>query len=306
MYLNIRRAVLLIVLLSTGAYSQESFIDILHKEISKAVHSTVAKLDNFFADPRIKEETEAYLRFRAGFRYDSTPDFKKILRADFKIRLAKLEKRIGLFVESYTEKLSKKEEEEPLEISEETKNEISVGAEYKTVQRKLLKHRLSTGLTSSPKIYAKYEIWNIPIVYKRWEFTVYQRFRAERKISTYRLEESTQLYIDRLIAPKTVWRVYIDRYKSSNNPYQVVNYTTSVRFYKPDKRPVATEILGGIQQKRIINGGVNSYTVQYRVRANLWKKWAFFNVYTGVDWTKERAFKGTPFIKVFFEFYFGK
>ncbi|WP_457625176.1 hypothetical protein [Persephonella sp.] len=307
MHLRTGRAVILTALLFKSAYSQESFIDILHREISQVVHSTVERLDNFFADPRIKEETRAYIRFRAGFRYDGTPDLEKILRADFKIRLAKLEKRIGLFVESYTEKLSKKEEEEPLKIPEETGKEISIGAEYKSVQKKLLKHRLSIGLTSSPKIYTKYEIWNIPVVYKRWEFTVYQRFRAERKISSYRLEESTQLYIDRLIAPKTVWRIYIDRYKSSNNPHQIVNYTTSVRFFNSDsKRPVAVELLGAVQQKRIINGGVDSCTVQHRIRINFWKRWSFFNIHTGSNWSKERSFKGTPFIKIFFEFYFGR
>ena len=58
---------ILFLVLYTAAFSQESFIDILHKKISAAVHTTAGKLDSFFADPKIKEETKAYLRFRTGF-----------------------------------------------------------------------------------------------------------------------------------------------------------------------------------------------------------------------------------------------
>ena len=58
--------------------------------------------------------------------------------------------------------------------------------------------------------------------------------------------------------------------------------------------------------KKLINAKVSNYTVQYRIRANFYKNWAFFNIYTGSDWPEERGFKGTPFIKIFFEFYFGR
>ena len=303
------RAFLLSALLTSSAFGQENFIDLIHRKISTTVYTTVSTLDSFFADPRIKEESKAYLRFRAGFRYDSSPDFKNILKVDFKIRLIKLEKRLGLFVESYKERLTRKEEEEPIEIKEKNKQQISLGVEYKPEKPKIVRHRFSIGITSSPKIYTRYFISNIPVIYKRWEITAYQWFRAEKKIKDYKLEERTQLYIDRLIAPDFVWRIFLERYKDSKTPYQVINYITSLRMFNPNgffKKPLATEILAGITQNRLINAKVSNYTVQYRIRANFYKKWAFFNIYTGSDWQKDRGFKGTPFIKIFFEFYFGK
>ena len=300
---------ILFLVLYTAAFSQESFIDILHKKISAAVHTTAGKLDSFFADPKIKEETKAYLRFRTGFEYNTSPDFKDIFRADFKIRLAKLEKSLGLYIESYREKLPHKGEEEPVKIGEEQKGNISVGVEYKP-KTKFIKHKFSVGLTGSPKIYAKYQIYNKPIVYNRWEITAYQRFRVEKKLNDYRLEESTDIYIDRLIRKNTIWRIYLERYKASNVPHQTLNYSTALRIYNPFekiyKRPTAVEFSAGINQHRLINGFVNSYTIQNKLRFNFWKKWAFFNIYTGSNWEKDRGFKGTPFIKVFFEFYFGK
>ena len=303
------RFFLLSALLSSSAFGQEKFIDLIHRKISSAVYTTVSKLDSFFADPRIKEESKAYLRFRAGFRYDTSPDFTDILKADFKIRLVKLEKRLGIFVESYKERLTREEEEEPLEVKEENKEQISLGVEYRPEKPKILRHRFSIGITSSPKIYAKYFISNIPVIYKRWEITAYQWFRVEKRIKDYKLEERTQLYVDRLIAPNHVWRIYLERYKDSKTPYQVVNYISSLRIFNPTgfyKKPLATEVLAGITQNRLINARVSNYTVQYRIRANFYKKWAFFNVYTGSDWPEDRGFKITPFIKIFFEFYFGR
>jgi len=303
------RAFLFSALLTSSAFGQEKFIDLIHKKISSAVYTTVSRLDSFFADPRIKEESKAYLRFRAGFRYDTSPDYEEILKADFKIRLIKLEKRLGIFVESYKEKLTRKEEEEPIEVKEESKEQVSIGIEYKPEKQKILRHRFSTGITSSPKFYAKYYISNIPVIYKRWEITVYQWFRAEKRIKDYKIEERTQLYVDRLIAPNHVWRIYLERYKDSKTPYQVVNYISSLRIFNPsgfNKKPLATEILAGITQKRLINARVSNYTLQYRIRANFYKNWAFFNIYAGSNWSEDRGFKGTPYIKVFFEFYFGR
>ncbi len=300
-------AVLLFLTLFISPKAQENFIDIFHSKISQIVHGTVEKFDTFFADPRIKEETKAYIRLRAGFRYETVPDFQKIQKIDFKIRLAKIEKHLGLFVKSYRDRITRREEEEPLDISQENKDAVSVGVEHSSKVRKILKHRFSLGITSSPKIYARYDIYNIPVIYKRWEITVYQRFRAERRLTQNRLEETTQIYIDRLIAPETVWRIYLDRYKVSNISHQTLNYYTSIRTLKKMwKKPLAVEMLAGITQSRLINGSVSLYTIQSRFRLNFYKRWAFFNVYTGTNWHRERGFKGTPFIYVFFEFYFGK
>lgn len=303
------RAFLFSALLTSSAFGQESFIDLIHREISSVVYTTVSRLDSFFADPRIKEESKAYLRLRAGFSYDSSPDFKNILKADFKIRLIKLEKRLGIFVESYKERLTRKEEEEPVEIKEKNKDQISVGVEYRPEKPKILRHRFSTGITSSPKIYAKYFISNIPVIYKRWEITAYQWFRAEKRIDDYKLEERTQLYIDRLLAPDFVWRIYLERYKDSKTPYQVISYISSIRMFDLNrffKKPSASEIFAGITQKKLINAKVSNYTIQHKIRINFHKNWAFFNIYTGSNWSEDRGFKGSPFIKIFFEFYFGR
>jgi len=303
------KAFLLSVFLFSPAFGQEKFIDLIHRKISSAVYTTVSSLDNFFADPRIKEESKAYLRFRAGFSYNSSPSFNNILKVDFKIRLIKLEKRLGIFVESYKERLTRKEEEEPVEIKERNKEQISLGIEYKPKKQKIVRHRFSVGITSSPKIYAKYFISNVPVIYKRWEITAYQWFRTEKKMNDYKLEERTQLYIDRLLAPDFVWRIYLERYKDSKTPYQVINYISSIRMFNPVKfykRSLAIESFAGLTQKKLINAEVSNYTLQYRIRANIYKDWAFFNIHTGSNWPKSRGFKGTPFIKVFFEFYFGK
>ncbi|WP_457640127.1 hypothetical protein [Persephonella sp.] len=276
---------LFLSLLFSNAYPQESFIDILHREISAVVHKTVEQFDNFFADPRVKEETEAYLRLTAGLHYDGRPYYKNIFKTDLKIRLTKLEKSAGLLVEN-------------------RKN-----SQEKTVQ-KPIRHRLSAGISGFPRLYAKYEIFNIPVVYKRWEFTLFQRFRAEYRFTDYRLEERTQLYIDRLIAKQTVWRILIERANISNLHYQLVNYSTAVRVYNPLKKLLrknsATELSFSITQAGLVNGRAVRYTLQNRTRTNFWKKWAFININIGSWWDKSRGFKGTPFIQVYLEFYTGK
>ena len=301
---------LIIVFDKTSATQNNDFIDIIHKEISRAVHLTVQQLDNFFADPKIKEETKAYIRFRTGFKYDTKPDISEILKVDFKIRLAKLEKHLGIVLESYKEKISRKEEEEPIKLSEEKSSNISVGIEYKKRVKKWIKHRISIGITGSPKIYGKYDIFNIPLVYKRWEISIFQRFRAERKINNYKLDETTQIYIDRLLTKNKVLRFYIDRYKQSDQPFQTLTYITSIRIMNPIKKlykkNMATEILAGLYQKRLFGGRISSYTTQYRIRANFWKNWSFFNIHIGTNWEKNRSFKGTPFFQIYFEFYFGR
>lgn len=297
---------LLLFLLGVSV-AEENFIDLFHSKISDLVHQTVERLDRFFVDPRIKEETKAYIRIRGGFRYETVPELKKIQKADFKIRLAKIEKHLGLFIESYKEKITKQDEEEPVDIQNRDKDSISLGIEHHTQTKKFLKHRFSVGFTSSPKFYIRYDIHNIPVIYKRWEITIYQRFRAERRLTNNKLEETTQVYIDRLIAPKMLWRIYVDRYKSSNIPHQMLSYSTSLRLLKNlHRKPLATELLGGITQTKLIDGRISLYTVQNRFRLNFYKDWGFFNVYSGVNWQKERGFKGTPFIQVFFEFYFGR
>ncbi|WP_457628086.1 hypothetical protein [Persephonella sp.] len=287
------RAFLFLSLLTPSAYSQENFIDLLHREISFAVHSTVEKVDQFFADPRIKEESRSYLRLTSGFIYDGKPEFNTIMKLDFKLRLTKMEERIKLFFGDLKSKSSNPKDKE------REKNQLD----------RLLKHRFSIGISGVPKIYAKYEIFNIPIVYKRWELSVFQRFRIESRIYDYRLEERTQMYLDRLIAPDTLWRIFIERYNASNIHYQRLNYATSLRIYNPlkkiYKRNMATELLAGMGQNRIINGRIENYTVQYRARANFWRKWAFFNIHIGTNWEKYRGFKGTPFIQVYLEFYAG-
>ncbi|WP_029520357.1 hypothetical protein [Persephonella sp. IF05-L8] len=290
-------AILFFLVLYTTAFSQESFIDILHREVSILVYSTVEKLDTFFADPKIKEETRAYIRLRAGFEYNTSPQFTNILKSDFKLRLARLEKNLDLHIENLSQNLSGNK------LNKHTK-------EKNKTKTNFLKHRFSIGLTGSPKIYAKYQIYNKPIIYKRWELTAYQRFRVERKLNNYRVEEKTEIYIDRLIRKNTIWRIYIGRRKVSNIPYQLLTYSTAIRIYNPlqkiHKKPNAIELYGGINQHKLIKGYVNSYIIQGAYRLNFWKKWTFFNIYIGSNWEKDRGFKGIPFIKVFFEFYFGK
>lgn len=298
-----------ILFLYSLAYG-EDFIDILHEKISYFVYSTVEKLDNFFADPRVKEEAKSYIIIRAGAQYDTSPNFDDILRADFKIRLAKLERSLGLFLESYKEREIRKEEEKPIKISEEEKGKLSIGIEHKRKIYKFLKHKISIGLTGTPKIYAKYQIWNNSFIYKRWEITVYQRFRAEKKLNDYRLEESTELYFDRLIAPGTIWRIYVGRNKSSDIPYQELNYATLIRILNPlkklYKKTMALEISSGFDQNHFINGRISGYSVSCALRANFWKRWAFWNFQIGSNWSEDRGFKGTPFIKAYLEFYIGK
>ncbi|MDQ7055340.1 MAG: hypothetical protein Q9M89_02075 [Persephonella sp.] len=253
---SFRGVVLLLLILLISSRAQETFIDIFHSKVSHIVHSTIERFDTFFADPRIKEETEAYLRLRGGFRYETVPDFQKILKIDFKIRLAKIEKSIELLTEKQREKIGGKKDRKEV--------------------RKFLKHRFSIGITSSPKIYARYDIFNVPVVYKRWEITVYQRFRAERRLTENRLEETTQIYVDRLIAPETVLRIYLDRKKSANLSHQILTYSTSVRTLKKAwEKPVAVELLAKAIQSGLVNGRISLYTLQNNIRVNFYKRWAF-------------------------------
>ncbi|NPA58799.1 MAG: hypothetical protein GXN94_05855 [Aquificae bacterium] len=283
---SVGRAVFLLSLLFSQAYSEENFVEILHREISYLVYSTVEKIDRFFADQRAKEESRAYLRFRAGFRYTGEPDYQTILNTDLKFRLRKLEKRLLRVV-----------------VKEDRRRDGGRGKRKIT----LLKHRVSVGISGIPKVYGKYEIFTLPVIYKRWEITLFQRFKATYRFSDYKLEERTQLYIDRLIAPETVWRILFERYNASDLHFQRLNYYTYLRRYGIFKKGrTAVDFGGGIRQDRIINGRVGGYTVRHRFRANFWKRWAFFNLQVGTDWNRDRGFKATPFVMVYFEFYAGK
>jgi len=282
---TIGRTVISMLLLLSPAYSEENFVDLLHREISHMVYSTVERVDHFFADQRTKEESRSYIRLRTGFRYTGKPEYNNILSFDFKFRLRKLEKKVNIM------------------LKQKEKDRIQTGRK----KIPILKQRVSIGISGLPKIYGKYEIFTLPVIYKRWEIRLFQRFKIIHKVYDYRLEERTQIYIDRLIAPETVWRVFLERYNASDLHFQRLNYFFFIRKYSLLKKGrTATDLIGGITQDRIINGGVSRYTLQHRIRANIWRRWTFFNIHVGSDWYKNRGFKATPFIMVYLEFYAGK
>ena len=271
--------------------------------LEEKVHS----VDQFFQNEKYLNETEnTYIRVRGEsyFQSKESNDFDLTVRAQ--MPFSKTKKRFKIFVDDLTL-------DNANDILKDTSETPDIGIHYFASRHKILS-RYSIGLSGiDPFVRARY---NMPINVDEWLIDPVQLFRYS---TDDKFEEETNIYFDRKVGEKSLLRIQLHR--STQDEIDGMNYALSAQYYRSTKKDTGfgfgqtffgnteyeyTTEKGVPHPKTKKYGGIHNYVTNFSWRANIWRKWFFYEVRPSVSFHKQYDYEPNYRVRIFFDFYFGK
>ena len=280
------------------------------KKPINTVEEKVHSVDQFFQNEKYLNETEnTYIRVRVEnyFQSKESNDFGMSLRAQ--IPFSKSKKRFKIFVDDLTLDNADEILKEP-SVNNDTPD---IGIHYFASRHKILS-RYSIGLSGiDPFVQARF---NMPINIDEWLIDPVQLFKYS---TDDKFEEETNIYFDRKVGEKSLFRLQLHR--STQEEINGMNYALSAQYYRSTKKNTGfgfvQSFFGNTEyeyttEKGVPNpkikkyGGIHDYVTSFTWRANIWRKWFYYEVRPSVSFHKQYDYEPNYTLRVFFDFYFGK
>jgi hypothetical protein len=293
----------------TTIAANNTMVDESKKTIT-TVEEKVHSVDQFFQNEKYLNETEnTYIRARVEsyFQSKGSNDFDLTVRAQ--IPFSKSKKRFKIFVDD----LTLENADEILKDTSVNNNTPDIGIHYFASRHNILS-RYSIGLSGiDPFLKARF---NMPINIDDWLIDPVQLFKYS---TDNKFEEETNIYFDKKISEKSLFRIQL--YRSTQEEIDGMNYALSVQYYRSTKKNTgfgfAQSFYGnteyeyttekGVPHPKIKKyGGIHDYVTSFSWRANVWRKWFYYEVRPAVSFHKQYDYEPNYTLRVFFDFYFGK
>ena len=319
----IKKSLLLLPLLSFSflcaqenpANTQATFVDNTHEIISDYVYDASDSIDNvlsgnffkekeearmnplyygedsidaFFQTEKFKNETsQAYIRMRAEWLVQSKTNDSTDITVRAHIPLSKTKYTIkNFFKNSDTNTTSNNEENDGIF---EFNSKYSIGAS-----------------SFHPYIKARYFI-NYSV--GEWLIQPAQTFRYSAKD---KFDETTDLYFDRPLSKEQLFRFQTSRHTQQD--YSGMDYTIALQYFQTlqhkDAISFTQSFWGNTKYKYQITdatyGGISNYSTSVNYRQNIWKKWFFYDITSGVNFHRMYDYKPNYTTMFSVDIYFGR
>jgi len=148
-----------------------------------------------------------------------------------------------------------------------------------------------------------------------WEIEPVQTFKYSNK---YHFEEETNLYFDRTFDNNALFRITLQR--GSQSTLQGMDYGLKFEYYSHPKKNKGwhfeQEFFGNTKYRHRKKKyreyhpkneffGINNYATTISYRANIWRKWFYYEIKPGVNFHRDVNYKPNYSLRFFFDFYFG-
>ncbi len=327
------RIVLLFLFLVSLLFS-ENFIDKLHQNLSNGIvkvstntdnfisqkigsfskdsrnnlNQKLNKNDNFFKSTKYLEETiKSYIRVSNDYRYNSleSNDFNVNIHAS--VDLEKSSKNLKLFISD----LNSDNANDLLDKKRYKGDNAAIGISLMENISRNIDAKYSLGIRSLyPYVKARFSIKK---QLGSFQFEPVQNFQYSTKDH---FSEDTRLYIDKYIQKNLLFRIEFGR--GSKTKYDGMDYDTTFHlFWTLNSKSgfVFTQAFyGNTKYKYITNKttgrekkfkGINNYLSQISFRHDLYKKWIFYEISPGVNFSKSDNYRANYRLYLKFDFFFG-
>ncbi len=267
----------------------------------------VDNVDRFFQNDKYLDKTdETFIRIRSENYFESkgSNDFGVNVRVQ--MPLSKTKKRFKIFVDDLTL-------DNANEILKDTPDTPDVGIHYFASRHKILS-RYSIGFSGlDPFVKARF---NMPIEIDHWLIDPIQTFRYS---TDNKFEEETNIYFDRKIDNRSFFRILL--YRKTQDEIEGMDYALSTQYFRTGRKDtgfgLAQTFYGnteytysteqGIPNPKLKKyGGIHDYVTSFSWRANIWRKWFYYEVRPSVSFHRQYDYEPNYRLRLFFDFYFGK
>jgi len=281
----------------------------LTSEDSKSnLNQKLNKNDNFFKNTKYLEETiKSYIRISTDYEYNSleSDDFNVNIHASVDLR--KSSKNLKLFISD----LNSDNANDLLDKKRYKNDNAAIGISLMENIGRHIDVKYSLGIRSLyPYVKARFSIKKQLGSFK---FEPIQNFQYSTKDH---FSEDTRLYIDKYIQKKLLFRTELGR--GSESKYDGMDYDATFHlFWKLNSKSgfVLTQAFyGNTKYKYTINqttkkqkqfNGINNYLSQISYRQDIYKKWIFYEISPGVNFSKSDDYKANYRLYLKFDFFFG-
>ena len=271
-----------------------------------ALEEKVHSVDQFFQNEKYLNETKnTYIRVRVESYLQSkeSTDFDLTFRAQ--IPFSKSRKRFKIFVDD----LTLDNAEDILRDTSQNDDTPDIGIHYFAPRHTILS-RYSIGLSGiDPFVRARY---NMPIHIDEWLIDPVQSFRYSIDD---KFEEETNIYFDRKAGEKALLRIQLHR--STQEEIDGMDYGLSAQYFRSITKDTgfgfAQSFFGNTEYeyttekgvpnpKRKKYGGIHDYVTSFTWRANIWRKWFYYEIRPSVSFHKQYEYEPNYRVRFFLNF----
>ena len=293
--------------IATSKYIDDSLYCIFdNKNEKKSMKKKTDEIDRFYKNDKFIDETDdSFVRLRLQSNHQSLSEssFNFNLRAY--LSLPKVKKNIKLFIEDVNKDNFK---DLPFSTSDNEESAMAVGISYFTPSYYGIDSKYSIGMRGIyPYTKARYKK---EFIYNNYSIEPIQSFIYSTK---YKFKEETNLYIDKKLKNKDLFRIRLAR--STNSEKSGMDYSLALQYFYLLKKDIGinfTQSFSGNtnytyikDEKTIEYKNINTYNTQISFRQSIWKKWFSYEIRPGIDFQKKNNFKINYKILFLTDFYFG-
>lgn len=276
------------------------------------LENKVESVDSFFQNNKYLNETdETFVRIRLDSYFQSKRSNDFNLRFSVQLPLCKSKKSFKIFLDDITLDNAKNilkgdSEEDPLAPD--------IGVNYFAPKTYGIESKYSLGLGGiHPFIRARY---SLPFKINEWLIDTVQWFKYSADDE---FEEETNIYFDKQFQELSLFRIQLHR--KTQTEIDGMDYGLSLQYYWSPKKDTGLRLsqsfLGNIKYQYTIDKnvefsqtknhrGINNYVTSFSWRENIWHKWFYYEVRSGVNFAKEYDYEPNYMIRIFVDFYFGQ
>jgi len=272
---------------------------------TKVIKPKSKAIDAFFQNNKYFNETEdTFIRLRTDSDFQSKDSSSFNLRLSAQLPFSKCRQQLKLFVEDISLNSDK-------QLRTKSDNaDTNLGIRYFGKVKSGIESRYSLGLRGiNPYISARYRL---PFQTDTWFIDTTQTFQYSIKDN---FEEESNIYFDREFQNKTLFRFNIQRGTTSD--VKGMDYGFTFQYYLNPKQNVglrfSQSFLGNTKYKTPKNinlsktySGINNYVTSLSYRANIWRKWFYYEIRPAVNFHKKYNYEANYSVRLFFDFYFGE
>lgn len=276
--------------------------------IDTSIYQVQSKtVDSFFQNTKYIDETnDVFIRVRTDSTFQTKEKNKFRLKFRAQLPFSRCRKQLKIFVED----MSVTKNKNAINDDEGTTN---IGLRYVGKERHGIKSRYSLGLSGiHPFISARY---GSLFQDEKWEIEPVQTFKYSTKDY---FQEETNIYFDKTFSKNDLFRFTLQR--GSETTVEGMDYTFRFEYFTNAKNNKGwhfeqafygnTKYRHRKKEYRIINPkteyhGINNYETIISYRANILRKWFYYEIKPSVNFHKDINYKPNYALRLFFDFYFG-
>lgn len=289
--------------------------DINKKDIetkAKAKNLNPKSIDELFQNDKYFEETNnSYLKLSSDYQSNSIGVNEFNLNLSARLTFDRSKENLKLYMSGLTQdnlgQIFKHEDN--------VEDTPEIGLSYISKMKKNLDTKYSIGIRSLDPFVKANIVYKTKI--KSWEFETIQNFRysLENDFKERIFEEDTKVYFDKDIIEKVLFRLELGR--GTNSDESGMYYDTAMHLFWTPQSKTGLQLMGAAygdtnytytQYNGLVRtyNGINNYVAQVTLRQNIYRKWLFYQLTPGVNFSKSNDYKANYRFYIRLDMFFGK